>query len=97
MHTFPKDERLKKAWIRKVGQTRADFSFKSTKRLCGAHFLDDDFVRNRSLAIRMGIKVSSFRLKCGSIPSVFKKKCSSPKKHKESFAQHKRNLLQVDF
>ena len=37
-HSFPKDESLKRKWIRVVSVRRKDYKWKSTDRVCSAHF-----------------------------------------------------------
>ena len=73
LHEFPKDEKIRKKWVRAVKRQRSNWNGpSSSSQLCSKHFEADCFVtegvRYRS---EMGIPTMKRRLKPDAVPAVF--------------------------
>ena len=84
-HLFPKDENLRRQWLKFVQVKRADF-LQPTEHsiICGAHFtpecFEDDF------KVKMGIKKTRNQLIPGSVPTI------QPQRPKELPEARKRTM-----
>ena len=70
LHSFPKDQALRRQWVRFVQTKRSNFkapSEKSQAVICGEHFAPDCFLG--TLMAEMGFK-SKKDLKPGSVPTI---------------------------
>ncbi|KAH7933952.1 hypothetical protein HPB49_019431 [Dermacentor silvarum] len=68
-HTFPKSPKLRRLWV--LAMKRDCWQPTPSSRLCSAHFRNEDYVHDPSIALRMGIEPFTKLLKPGVIPSVF--------------------------
>lgn len=69
-HRFPKDESIKKIWIKKVRLTRAKWTGPSpSSSLCSEHFTDSDYEDSGSHYSQFGMKKKKM-LKSTAIPNV---------------------------
>ena len=102
MFTFPKEPKLRKAWIFKC--RRKNYKPSKHAKICEYHFVDSDFVLSRSFAVSVGFNEKfNLQLKPEAIPSLIpepkststllRKKKKSPRKSK---AVAKRRRLKVN-
>lgn len=68
-HTFPKSPKLRRLWV--LAMKRDCWQPTPSSRLCSAHFRNEDYVHDPSIALRMGIEPFTKLLKPGVVPSVF--------------------------
>ncbi len=93
MHTFPKDNTLRKTWVHLCG--RADFTVKDvthTSRLCSKHFKDSDYMISPSVAKSVGMSFKPTLIP-GAVPSIFTHR--PMQRERCSQAVMKRRKLQV--
>ena len=73
--SFPKVEKLQKVWVDKL--QRKNYVWKSTHRICSAHFVESDYERSPVAMASLGYKYKvQPRLKDSAVPSVFSYKNS---------------------
>ncbi|XP_049526473.1 uncharacterized protein LOC119457901 [Dermacentor silvarum] len=77
-HTFPKDEKMRKLWIRACQPSRPAWRPLTNDFVCADHFVDDDYVTSPAVLKSLGMPLKRQRLKPDAVPSVF-----SPKRKAE--------------
>ncbi|XP_075531925.1 uncharacterized protein LOC142564686 isoform X2 [Dermacentor variabilis] len=90
-HTFPKCPKLRRLWV--LAMKRDCWQPTPSSRLCSAHFRDEDYVHDPSIALRMGFEPFSKLLKPGVVPSVFDH--NRKKEHKIRGAFEKRQRKEI--
>jgi len=69
MHAFPKDPKLRQAWIFKC--QRENYNLTMHSRVCEKHFNDSDFVLSRAFAVSIGYKMNfQLQLQPDALPSI---------------------------
>ncbi|XP_065307556.2 THAP domain-containing protein 1 A-like isoform X2 [Dermacentor albipictus] len=90
-HTFPKCPKLRRLWV--LAMKRDCWQPTPSSRLCSAHFRDEDYVHDPSIALRMGFQPFTKLLKPGAVPSVFDH--NRKKEHKIRGAFEKRQRKEI--
>lgn len=75
IHIFPREEELRRKWIRASHPSNPTWVPAKSDRLCGDHFLDEDYERSPKLLKSLGLPQKHLLLKPGVVPSVFVRKC----------------------
>ncbi|XP_060759898.1 uncharacterized protein LOC132870278 [Neoarius graeffei] len=95
-HRFPKDETIKKAWVKKVRLTRAKWKGPSaSSSVCSEHFADSDFQDSGSYYTQFGMRKKKKLLKSTAIPNVTLGVKRSPKPQPTRSAWMKRERKRV--
>jgi hypothetical protein len=72
LHSFPKDEALRKKWTTAVRVHRAKWEGPSERStLCSLHFTKDCYDMEIEMRIKLGLSNKKIDLKPGSIPTLF--------------------------
>ncbi|XP_075554943.1 uncharacterized protein LOC142587666 isoform X2 [Dermacentor variabilis] len=73
-HTFPKDEKVRKLWIRACQPSRPAWKPLKNDFICADHFVDDDYATSPAVLKSLGMPLKGQRLKPDAVPSVFSRK-----------------------
>ena len=85
---FPKDNQVKKEWIRRV--SRVGFEPSPRSVLCSEHFEPESFTYDPALLERLGVQFGNRRLRPGAIPTIFPHKSQPVKRHSTAVAKRRR-------
>jgi len=82
MFSFPKDHKLRQAWISKC--RRENYILTKHSRVCEKHFEGSDFVLSRAFAASIGYSMNfQLQLKPDAVPSIIlKPKSKTPSSSK---------------
>ncbi|XP_065290876.1 peroxynitrite isomerase THAP4-like isoform X2 [Dermacentor albipictus] len=73
-HTFPRDEKVRKLWIRACQPSRPAWKPLKNDFICADHFVDDDYATSPAVLKSLGMPLKGQRLKPDAVPSVFSRK-----------------------
>ncbi|KAH6925028.1 hypothetical protein HPB50_027180 [Hyalomma asiaticum] len=87
-HAFPRDPKIRKLWVLAIKRDR--WQPTSSSRLCSAHFTNEDYVHDPSIAERLGMKPFSRLLKPNAVPSLFAHNRKAENKLRGAFEKRRR-------
>ena len=95
LHLFPKDQSLRKQWIKQVQRHRAKWTATSYSVLCSKHFSDDCFEIEHKFASSFGLK-SRKKLKPDAVPTIFERPSDSQSAGSSSCSQGRKRSCEPE-